>query len=159
MPVLLQNACDSWESKCITLLHMQVKRITSSAHFYGELRNVAEQVVLQLKRQAKERRAKKRRRFTIRVTSLPRNLRGRVAPNRPAQSSKQVVLQLKRQAKERRAKKRRHFTIRVTSLPRNLRGRVAPNRPAQSSRSLQCFHRCPRRSGPLFSSDHGRRPW
>ena len=30
--------CDSWESKCITLLHMQVNRITSSAHFYGELR-------------------------------------------------------------------------------------------------------------------------
>ena len=83
MPVLLQNACDSWESKCITLLHMQVKRITSSDHFYGELRKVAEQVVLQLKQQAKERRAKKRRRFTIRVTSLPRNLRGRVSPNRP----------------------------------------------------------------------------
>ena len=86
MPVLLQNACDSWESKCITLLHMQVNRITSSAHFYGELRNVAEQVVPQLKRQAKERRAKKRRRFTIRVTRLLRNMRGRAIPNRPAQS-------------------------------------------------------------------------
>ena len=59
---------------------------TVSAPFYGELRNVAEQVVPQLKRQAKERRAKKRRRFTIRVTRLLRNLRGRVAPNRPAQS-------------------------------------------------------------------------
>jgi hypothetical protein len=147
-------ACDAVLSKCITLLHMQVKRITSSDHFYGELRNVAEQVVFQLKRQAKERRAKKRRRFTIRV-----------APNRPAQSSKQVVLQLKRQAKEQRAKKRRHFTIRMTCLRRTLRGRVAPNRPAQSSRSLQCFHRCRRRNhGPMagahsppFSSDHGQR--
>ena len=32
-------------------------RADFAAHFYGELRNVAEQVVPQLKRQAKERRA------------------------------------------------------------------------------------------------------
>ena len=36
-------------------------RADFAAHFYGELRNVAEQVVPQLKRQAKERRAKERR--------------------------------------------------------------------------------------------------
>ena len=38
-----------------------LSRADSAAHFYGELRNVAEQVVPQLKRQAKERRAKERR--------------------------------------------------------------------------------------------------
>ena len=37
-------------------------RADSTAHFYGELRSVAEQVVPQLKRQAKEQRAKERRR-------------------------------------------------------------------------------------------------
>ena len=36
-------------------------RTDFAAYFYGELRNVAEQVVPQLKRQAKERRAKERR--------------------------------------------------------------------------------------------------
>ena len=37
-------------------------RADSTAHFYGELRSVAEQVVPQLKRQAKEQRAKEHRR-------------------------------------------------------------------------------------------------
>ena len=41
-------------------------RADSAAHFYGELSNVAEQVVPQLKRQAKERRAKERRRSSLR---------------------------------------------------------------------------------------------
>ena len=41
--------------------HNQVGRADSTARFYGELRNVAEQVVSQLTRQAKERRAKERR--------------------------------------------------------------------------------------------------
>ena len=59
----------------------------------------------------------------------------------------------------RQAKKLRRFTIRMPRLLRSLRGRVAPNRPAQSSRSLQCFHRCPRRSRPRVSSDHGRTSW
>ena len=36
-------------------------RADFAAHFYGELRNVAEQVVPQLKRQVKKRRGKERR--------------------------------------------------------------------------------------------------
>ena len=36
-------------------------RADSAAYFYGELRNVAEQLVTQVKRQANERRAKERR--------------------------------------------------------------------------------------------------
>ena len=41
-----------------------------AAHFYGELRSVAEQVVPQLKRQAQERRAEERRRSPHRRRSV-----------------------------------------------------------------------------------------
>ena len=43
-----------------------LSRADSAAHFYGELRNVAEQVVLKLKRQTQERRAQERGRSSLR---------------------------------------------------------------------------------------------
>ena len=48
-----QNKID--DRKLTVYYAVGLSRADSAAHFYGELRNVAEQVVLKLKRQAKER--------------------------------------------------------------------------------------------------------
>ena len=71
----------------MTCLCSMCGKLRSVAVMCGKLRSFA---VSPKKRRRHVRQAKKLRRFTIRTSRLLRSLRGRVAPDRPAQSSRSL---------------------------------------------------------------------